>query len=108
MPKVFPNNQLWHRGGARLNMKRHFDMTEEEKANVATCTGIKKEHVCKNPIFRCTECGNYGCSQDVVEKCTDQGFKVDICLHCGAADTRIPVMKEELDRFKSEWEKNDI
>ncbi|SHI87212.1 hypothetical protein [Parasporobacterium paucivorans] len=108
MPEVFPNNQLWHRGGVRLNIKPHLEMTEEEKAHVATCKGIKKEHICKNPIFRCSKCGNYGCVQEVAEKCTDQGFKNDICLQCGATGTFIPVMEDELERFKAEWEKNDI
>ena len=107
MPEVFRNNELWHRGG-KLNQKRHLEMTEEEKANVAKCTGIKKDHVCKNPMFRCSECGNYGCDQEVAEKCTDQGFKNDICLQCGSTGTRIPIMKEELEKFKAEWEKNDI
>jgi len=92
----------------RLNQKRHLEMNEEEKENVATCTGEKAGHICKNPIFRCSECGNYGCAQEVAEKCTAQGFKNDKCLHCGAVGTRIPIMKEELAEFVEEWEKNDI
>lgn len=107
MPEVFRNNELWHRGG-KLNQKRHLEMTEEEKAHVAKCTGIKKEHVCKNPLFRCSECGNYGCDQEVAEKCTDQGFKNDLCLQCGSTGTRIPIMEKELEKFKAEWEKNDL
>lgn len=104
MPKVFPNNKRWERNG-RLNQMRHIDMTEEEKLNVATCDGIKLQHPCNNPVFRCSECGNYGCAQEVAEKCSKQGFKNDKCLHCGAMNSRIPVMKEDLDLFVSEWEK---
>ncbi|MEQ8153701.1 MAG: hypothetical protein ABRQ25_02230 [Clostridiaceae bacterium] len=104
MPEVFPNNKLWRRGG-HLNQKRHIDMTEEEKTNVAKCTGIKASHVCKNPVFRCSECGNYGCDQEVADKCTAQAFKNDKCLQCGSVGTRIPVMKDELDKFIAEWEK---
>ena len=104
MPEVFPNNELWHRGG-KLNQKRHIDMTEEEKAHVATCKGIKATHPCKNPVFRCSKCGNYGCAQEVFEKCTEQGFKNDQCVHCGSTGTRIPVMIDELEHYMSEWEK---
>jgi hypothetical protein len=107
MPEVFRNNELWHRGG-KLNQKHHFDMSEEEKTHVAKCRGIKKDHVCKNPIFRCIECGNYGCDQEVADKCTDQGFKVGICLHCGSTGTRMPVMADELEKFVLEWEKKDL
>jgi len=104
MPNIQPNNVHYQRGG-RLNEKRHLEMTEDEKAHVATCTGNNMEHPCKNPIFRCSECGNYGCDQEVVDKCPDQGFKNDKCLHCGAVGTRIPVMKDELAIVISEWEK---
>jgi hypothetical protein len=47
--EILPNNDLWHRGG-KLNQKRHIELTEEEKAKVAECDGIKHEHKCKNPI----------------------------------------------------------
>lgn len=104
MPKVFPNNTRWERNG-RLNQKRHIDMTDEEKSNVAKCDGLKQQHPCKNPVFRCSECGNYGCAQEVAEKCSKQGFKNDKCLHCGAMNSRIPVMQEDLDTFVQEWEK---
>ena len=104
MPKIFANNQHWMRGG-NINQKRHIDMTDEEKANIATCSGNKDEHPCKNPIFRCSECGNYGCAQEVLDKCSEQGFKNDKCLHCGAVGTRIPVMKKEFDKYILEWEK---
>ena len=88
-----------------MNQKRHLEMTEEEKARVAKCDGIKHEHPCKNPVFRCSACGNYGCAQEVVDKCTIQGFKNDKCLHCGEIGTRIPVMENELDDFKIAWER---
>lgn len=107
MPEVSRNNMLWRRGG-KLNQKSHVEMTEEEKAHIARCSGIKADHPCKNPVFRCSECGNYGCSQEVLDKCTEQGFKNDKCLNCGSTDTRIPVMGEELEKFKEEWNKNDL
>lgn len=101
--EILPNNDLWHRGG-KLNQKRHLDLTEEEKLNIAECDGIKHDHKCKNPIFRCSKCGNYGCAQEVTEKCTNQGFKNDLCLNCGATGTRIPVMKDELAAYMVAWE----
>lgn len=104
MPKVLPNNKQWLRG-ANMSQKRHMDMTDAEKANIATCTGNKEEHLCKNPVFRCVECGNYGCDQEFAAKCSAQGFKNDKCLHCGAVGTRIPVMKNEFAECVAEWEK---
>lgn len=95
---------IWRRAG-KLNQKRHVDMTEEEKARVAKCDGIKHEHKCKNPVFRCTECGNYGCAQEMENKCTKQGFKNDKCLQCGEVGTRLPVMEDELAKFVEAWDK---
>jgi len=103
MPEVRLYNKFWQRGG-RLDQKRSMDLSEEEKAKIATCDGIKSNHPCKNPVFRCSECGNYGCAQEVAEKCTKQGFKNDKCLHCGGVDTRIPVMADELAEFIAAWE----
>jgi hypothetical protein len=107
MPKMNPNIKSWRRG-VRLNQKRHIDMTDEEKANIAHCSGIKNEHTCKNPVFRCSECGNYGCSQDVLNKCTEQGFKGDKCLNCSVTESLIPVMKDELPALIAQWAKNDL
>jgi len=86
-----------------MNQKRHFDLTAEEKENVESCRGIKEEHPCKNPVFRCLKCGYYGCDQEFVDKCSEQGFKNDKCLNCGSTDTRIPIMKEEFAKFVAEW-----
>ena len=94
MPKVFPKNKQQLQG-LHLNQKRHYEMTEEEKANVAACHGEKDKHICKNPVFRCSECGNYGCDQEAVDICTEQGFKNGKCLHCRKVGNRIPVTKEE-------------
>lgn len=105
MPKIIDKNQVWHRGGYILNQKRHVQLSEAEKDNIALCKGMKQKHLCKNPIFRCFECGNYGCSQEVADKCDAQGFKNDKCLQCGALESRIPVMKDELEHFITEWEK---
>jgi len=104
MPRIFPNNKNWLRGGS-MNQKRHIDMTDGEKANIAHCLGNKDEHHCKNPVFRCSECGNYGCAQEVQDKCSEQGFKNDKCNHCGTMGTRIPIMKEEFAKYIDEWEK---
>jgi hypothetical protein len=106
MPEVSPNNKFWFRGG-KLNQKRHIEMTEEEKSHVAICDGIKAGHPCKNPLFRCTECGNYGCDQTVADKCTKQGFKNDKCLNCGTQGNRVPIMEDELSKYISEWESKD-
>jgi len=103
MPKVLPNNKQWLRGG-HLNQKRHLDMTDEEKKNIVTCPGIKADHPCKNPVYRCSECGNYGCDQEVADKCSAQGFKNDKCLNCGSVGTRIPLMKDEYAQYVAEWE----
>lgn len=105
MPRVFPNNKFWLRGG-HMNQKRHIDMTEEEKAHISRCTGKKggTNHPCKNPMYRCTECGNYGCSQENLDTCSDQGFKNDKCLHCGATGTRIPIMENELAEYIAKWQ----
>lgn len=99
-----PFVEIWRRGG-RLNQKRHVDMTEEEKAHVAKCTGIKHGHPCKNPMFRCSKCGNYGCAQEVADKCPAQGFKNDKCLNCGVTGSRIPIMEKELEEFIIAWDK---
>jgi len=100
-------NTLWHRGG-RLNEKHHFELTDAERVHIAKCSGNKADHPCKNPVFRCKECGNFGCAQEVADKCTAQGFKGDKCLNCGTLDSRIPVMEDELAKFIEEWEKNDL
>lgn len=99
---VSPEFKRWMRGG-KLNQKRSIDMTEEEKAKIALCTGTKAGHPCKNPMFRCSECGNYGCSQVEADKCTDQGFKADKCLQCGSMGTRIPLLKDEVEEYIARW-----
>jgi len=104
MPKVVPNNKFWMRGG-HMNQKRYIDLTEDDKASVARCRGIKDAHPCKKPIFRCAECGNYGCDQEVVDKCSAQGFKNDKCLHCGVTGSRVPVMQKDFDMYVAQWEK---
>jgi len=104
MAKIPPNNKLSLKGD-NPTPKRHIEMTEEEKAKVVTCTGIKDGHPCKNPMFGCSDCGNYGCDQDFAEKCSAQGFKNDKCLHCGETGTRVPIMKGELEKYIAEWEK---
>ena len=105
--EVLPNNELWHRGG-KQSQKRPVNLTDTQKVNVALCDGSKKGHKCKNPVYVCSQCGNYGCVQEVAEKCSKQGFKNDHCLYCGAADTRIPVMEGQLPGIVAEWEAKNI
>ena len=107
MPEVNPMNKLWHRGG-KLNEKHHFELTDEEREHIAKCDGIKAGHLCKNPMFRCEECGNYGCTQEVADKCTKQGFKEDKCLNCSALDSYVPLLLDDLDKFIEEWEKKNL
>lgn len=104
MPKVFPNNKYWLRR-EYINQKRHAELTEQERENIARCDGQKHTHPCKNPVFRCPECGNYGCDQATAELCTAQGFKNDKCLNCGVVGKSVPVMQDELDEFIAEWNK---
>ena len=104
MPEIFRKDKFLQKN-RHLNQKLHMDMTEEEKAKVARCRGRKSGHPCKDPIFRCLECGNYGCTQDIIDKCPEQGFKNGKCLQCGAVDSNIPVMLNELDQVITEWEK---
>ena len=66
--------------------------------------GIKQEHPCKNPVFLCEDCGNYGCAQETADKCTEQGFKNDKCLHCGKVGTRSLVMKDEFSAVREKWD----
>ena len=79
-------------------------MTDEDKENTTNCRGIKDDHPCKDPLLRCEKCGNYGCSQPVTDKCTEQGFKGDKCLNCGSVGTRIPIMKDEYEKFVEAWD----
>ncbi|MHB1452376.1 MAG: hypothetical protein ACYCYM_00270 [Saccharofermentanales bacterium] len=104
MLKQPPSIVFWRRGG-KLNQKSHIDLTEEEKAHLARCKGLKNTHPCKNPIFRCPVCGNYGCTQEIAEKCSEQGFKNDKCLNCGTIGSPIPVMEHELANYVAEWDK---
>lgn len=107
MPGVFNKKKVWTRGGY-LDQKRHIDMTEEEKITVFRCDGVKSEHPCKNPVFRCKECGNYGCSQEVLDKCSQQGFKNDKCLQCGTVASRIPIMEDEYKNVVEKWRLSDV
>ncbi len=103
MQRTKAHYQYWM-GNFYQHDKKHIGMTEEEKANVADCRGIKDDHPCKNPLFRCEKCGNYGCSQPITDKCTEQGFKGDKCLNCGSVGTRIPIMKDEYEKFVEAWD----
>ena len=106
MPRDFPKNK------DALKTKHHYikyhqEMTEEEKANIARCDGEKDNHPCKNPVFKCTKCGNYGCDQEETDVCTIQGFKNGKCLHCRSQGTLAPVMNDEYDEVKKDWEEID-
>ncbi len=106
MPEVLGHNERYSRGGRRKD-KSHVEMTAQEKEGAATCRGEKDKHLCKNPVFVCKECANYGCSQTTVEKCSEQGFKNDKCLNCGTKNNRVLVMEEEYDEIAANWEKQE-
>ncbi len=103
MSKEIAKHKFWMRN-AHINQKHFVDLTSAEKDRIARCDGKKDSHPCKNPVFRCTECGNYGCDQIVADKCSKQGFKNGKCLQCGAAGHLVPVMEDELAKFIAEWE----
>lgn len=105
MPEIYRKDKLL-RKSRHTNHKRHVDLTEEAKAKATRCKGDRNTHPCKDPVFRCTVCGNFGCSQDMLEKCSAQGFKNAKCLHCGSVDSDVPIMEDELDHVTSVWEKN--
>ena len=106
MPEIHSASKFWLRGG-KMSQKRPIEMAAEAKQQVVKCTGFKKEHPCKNPVFRCKKCGNYGCSQIVPDKCSRQGFKNDICLVCGTRDNRVPVTEQELEQYQNYWQEKE-
>jgi hypothetical protein len=93
MPEIYRKDKLL-RNKKHLSLGKSIEFTEEEKSKVTRCKGIRSTHPCKDPVFRCKICGNSGCSQVLVDKCSAQGFKNAKCLHCGAIDNKIPVMSE--------------
>lgn len=104
MPRVFPNNKNTLK--SKINARKHeADMTEEEKKNAASCRGMKQTHICKNPVYLCTECGNYGCNQNDIDVCTEQGFKNDKCMNCRVVGKIALIMESEYDEIRAEWEK---
>lgn len=105
MPRVFPKNKNLMKRKDFVNQKRHVDLSEDDKEKVAKCRGEKHNHECKNPVYVCLECGNYGCDQDVVEVCTEQGLKNDKCLNCGVVGNNVPIMEEDFDDHREEWER---
>ncbi|HWQ89177.1 MAG TPA: hypothetical protein VN374_04300 [Desulfitobacteriaceae bacterium] len=90
MAREFFKSKYWL-GNGHLSHKRHVDMTEEEIALIAQCTGEILGKPCRNHVYRCSVCGNYGCMQELIELCTEQGFNKDECLNCGATGSQIPV-----------------
>lgn len=104
MPRTAPRNKdRLNQESPKQNIEVEKNMTEEDKENIASCRGIKQEHPCKNPVFVCQECGNYGCAQAVAEVCTEQGFKNNKCLHCGVVDKNVPVKEEEYEKVRAQW-----
>lgn len=51
------------------------------------CEGVRPGHaiICNGTLYKCTACGNTGCRQTVVDRCTNQAFDVKFgCVKCGA------------------------
>jgi len=90
MAREFSKSKYWLRNG-RMNHKRFVEMEEEEIALIPRCTGEISGQPCRNHVFRCTVCGNYGCMHEMAEICSEQGFAKEACLNCGAADTYVPI-----------------
>jgi len=88
--------------------KNAAELTEAELAMVARCTGIKEKHPCKNMMFVCLKCGNYGCDQADIDKCSEQAFKNSKCLHCGSVDTMSHLMADKLEQYKQDWDKDYV
>jgi hypothetical protein len=51
---------------------------------MASCPGKRDNHTCSSILYRCKKCGNVGCDQGTMGKCTNQGFQSGKCLKCGA------------------------
>lgn len=84
------------------------ELSEAELAKVGRCIGVKEKHPCKNIMFVCLKCGNYGCDQLDIDKCSEQAFKNSRCLHCGSLDNMSPIMADELEKYKQEWDKDYV
>lgn len=88
--------------------KATAELTEAELAKIGRCAGLKEKHPCKNMMFVCLKCGNYGCDQNDIEKCTEQAFKNGKCLHCGSVDTMSPIMADKIEQYKQDWDKDYV
>lgn len=89
MPEIYRKDKLL-RNKKNLSLGKSIELTEEEKAKVARCKGIRSTHPCKDPVFRCKICGNTGCSQVLADKCSSQGFKNAKCLNAERWTARAP------------------
>lgn len=108
MPEIFKGTKFWLRQGKQSpTQNKHMDMSKEARENALHCKGIKQSHPCKNPVYKCSHCGNYGCSQIVLEKCSRQGFKNDTCLSCGTQGHIIPVPEAEMDAYQKFWQEKE-
>lgn len=55
---------------------------------MASCPGKRDKHTCGRTLYRCKKCGNVGCDQVQVGKCTNQAFSGSKCLKCGKSGQR--------------------
>jgi hypothetical protein len=51
---------------------------------MASCQGKRKSTAtCNSVTYRCENCTNVGCDQVMAAECSNQGFRLSICLMCG-------------------------
>ena len=43
---------------------------------MASCPGKRGNSTCNGTLYRCKKCGNVGCDQSQLGKCTNQGFNL--------------------------------
>jgi hypothetical protein len=56
---------------------------------MAICTGKRRSAAtCQDIVYSCAECTNVGCDQINGGECSNQGFRLGICLSCGTRRAR--------------------
>jgi hypothetical protein len=52
---------------------------------MASCQGKRKSTaICNSVVYSCDNCTNVGCDQVEARECSNQGFRSNSCLMCGA------------------------
>jgi hypothetical protein len=56
---------------------------------MAVCSGKRKSGAtCNSTVYRCDKCVNVGCDQVHAGECSNQGFRLSMCLKCGAINLK--------------------